>query len=197
MADSTWIRTDERTEALKALEMVVGSLRNTLTDPYQWKWAILAMQNAIQALIVTTISGTAGLGALRPDIAKKWIEAYEAGKGDFPKEMKIDWFPVLYQRMKQEFSYAPDAAVDDSVDKVNKLRNMFVHFPPQSWSLAADGLPRKFKDCLAVASFLIGKMGEITACEIGLIDGLTKLHDEAVKLADEINSMYNPHGGFF
>jgi len=56
---------------------------------------------------------------------------------------------------------------------------------------------RIFKDCLEVANFLIGKMGEVTACEVGLIERLTQLHGEAVKLADEINSMYNPHGGFF
>jgi hypothetical protein len=197
MADYIWIRTDERTEALKALEMVVESLRSALADPYRWKWAIIAMQNAIQALIVTTISGTAGLGALRPDIAKKWLLAYESGTGIFPEEMKIDRFPELYERMKKEFSYIPGSAVGDSVDKVNNLRNMFVHFPPQSWSLAVNEFPRIFRDCLSVVSFLIGKTGEVTSCEIGLIEKLTQLHGEAVKLLDEITSMYNPHGVFF
>jgi hypothetical protein len=128
---------------------------------------------------------------------KKWFLAYEAGTGNFPEEMKIDWFPDLYERMKKEFGYAPDPAVDDSVGKVNKYRNMFVHFPPQTWALKANGLPRIFKNCLAVVSFLIGKMGEVTACEIGVIERLTQVHGDAVKLVDEINSMYNPHGGFF
>ncbi|HEY3489827.1 MAG TPA: hypothetical protein VGK27_06875 [Candidatus Deferrimicrobiaceae bacterium] len=197
MTDSIWIRTDERTEALKALEMVVDSLRAARIDPYRWKWAILAMQNAIQALIVTTISGTDGLGALRPDIARKWMEAYESGTDNFPAEMKIDWFPELYDRMKKEFSYAPASAVDDGVTKVNNLRNRFVHFSAQSWSLNPSGLPQMFKDCLAVVSFLIGKAGGIPACEIGLIENLTHAHVEAVKLADEIDSMYHPRGGFF
>jgi len=196
MADSIYIRTDERIEALKAFEMVVESLKRASVDTYQWKWAIVAMQNAIQALIVTTISGTAGLGALRPEIVKKWLQAFESGTGNFP-EMKIDWFPDLYERMKKEFNYSPDPSVDDSVDKVNKFRNMFVHFPHQSWSLEANGLPRIFKDCLKVVSILIGKMGDVAVCEVGLIQGLTNLHSEAVKLVGEINSMYNPHGGFF
>jgi hypothetical protein len=132
MDASRYIRTDKRFEALKALEMVMESLRSAVVDPYRWKWAILAMQNAIQALIVATISGTAGLGALRPDIVKKWLEAYESGTGDFPEEMKIDWFPELYNRMKKEFSYAPDPTVNDSVKMVNMLRNKFVHFAPHS-----------------------------------------------------------------
>jgi len=191
MDASRHIRTDERFEALKSLEMVVESLRSVVVDPYRWKWAILAMQNAVQALIVVTISGTAGLGALRPDIEKKWLEAYESGTGDFPEEMKIDCFPELYDRMKKKFSYTPDPTVDDSVKKVNLLRNKFVHFPPHSWSIGTGGLPRIFKDCLGVVVFLIAHMGEVTASEVGLIDGLTNLHGEAVKLADEINSTYN------
>jgi hypothetical protein len=126
--------------------MVVESMRSAMRDPYRWKWAILAMQNEIQALIVTTISGTTGLGALKQAIAKKWIEAYEAGGANFLEEMKIDWFPELYAQMKREFSYVPDAGIDESVNRVNRLRNRFVNDPPQSWSLEAGGLPVIFKN---------------------------------------------------
>jgi hypothetical protein len=197
MTKSIYIHTDERIEALKALEMVVESLRGASVDPYRWKWAIVAMQNAIQALIVTTISGTAGIGALRPEIAKKFLEAYESGTGNLSEEMKIDWFPGLYERMKKEFLYAPGLSIDDSVNKVNKFRNVFVHFPQQSWSLEANGLPRIFKDCLEVVNCLIGKIGEVTACDVDLIRRLTNIHIMAVKLVEDIQSMYNPQGGFF
>lgn len=196
MADPIYIRTDERIEALKALEMVVESLKRVSVDPYQWKWAIVAMQNAIQALIVTTISGSAGLGVLRPEIVKKWLQAFESGIGNFP-EMRIDWFPELYERMKQEFIYSPGSYVDDSVATINKFRNMFMHLPQQSWSLEANGLPRIFKDCLKVVSILIDKMSGVATCEVGLIQGLIDLHSKAEKLVDEISAGYNPSGGFF
>ena len=42
MADSIYIRTDERLEALKALEMVVESLKRASVDTHWWKWAWLA-----------------------------------------------------------------------------------------------------------------------------------------------------------
>jgi hypothetical protein len=94
--------------------------------------------------------------------------------------------------MKKEFSYAPDPTVDDSVKMVNMLRNKFVHFPPHSWSLREDGLPSIFKHCLVVVGFLIAQIGEVTASEVGLINGMKKLQGEAFKLADGINSIYNP-----
>jgi hypothetical protein len=196
MTKSIYIQTDERIEALKALEMVVESLRRASYDPYQWKWAIVAMQNAMQALIVTTISGTTGLGAVRPDVMRQWLRELEAGTLNFP-EVKLDWFPSLYERMKEEFNYSPDPSVDDSVEKINRFRNMFLHFPQKSWSLEANGLPRIFNDCLSVVSVLIAKTATIASGKNDLMRQLTDLHGRAVKLVKEINSMYDPHGGFF
>jgi len=148
-----WFETDERTEVAKALEMLERMLDLVVSDPYYWKWAIITLHNAVQGAIVCSISGSAGLGALRPHIATKWLKVYRAGTGDYP-DLELDAFPNLYARMKVQFGYVPPSSVDESIAELNTFRNRFVHFVPAGWAIMANGLPGMARDCLGVVGDL-------------------------------------------
>ena len=79
MSEPICIRTNEYIEAVKALEMLEHMLSLVKKDEYHWKWAIIVLHNAMQAFMVCALKGPAGLGALKPSIAAKWIEALERG----------------------------------------------------------------------------------------------------------------------
>ena len=136
MAKPIFIETDERKEAMKALEFVTFALRLSSEDVYCWKWVIIAVHNAMQAFIVCAISGTAGLGAIKEHIVAKWLKVLDSGSGSYP-DLSLGWFPELYARMKKEFNFVPLPNVDESVDRLNKFRNGFIHFTPKAWLLEA------------------------------------------------------------
>jgi hypothetical protein len=98
--------------------------------------------------------------ALRPKVAKKWLEAHESG-GQFPAE-KLDEFLNLYLKVKDpEYFHAvgagpfvPVGTHDESMQYLNDFRNIFTHFTPKGWSLQLAGLPRICLDTLDVKNFL-------------------------------------------
>ncbi len=153
MVREIWFGTNERTEVAKALEMLERTLDLAISDLYYWKWVIIALHNAVQGAIVCTISGSAGFGALKPQIAAEWLRVYRAETGDYPEE-RLDWFPNLYCRMKAQLGYAPPRCVDKSIKRLNSFRNEFIHFTPKTWDIMANGLPRMAADCLGVLGYL-------------------------------------------
>jgi hypothetical protein len=164
-----WLRTDETLEAVSALEMVATSLENVGNDWYQWKWAILALHNSLQGFMVLALRGGNGLNCLKDEIAEKWLRAYKTG-GKYPKE-KLDRFLNLYKKVKKpermkfyghSKAFKPLGSQGESVKRLNRLRNEFVHFVPKGWSLEISGLPQIFFDCLNIIEFLGWECGNIS-----------------------------------
>jgi hypothetical protein len=164
-----WLRTDETLEAVSALEMVAKSLRNVENDWYQWKWAILALHNGLQGFMVLALRGGNGLNCLRDDIAEKWLRAYRSG-GEYPQE-KLDRFLNLYKKIKNaermkfyvhSKAFKPSGSQGESIKRLNRLRNEFIHFVPKGWSLEISGLPEIFFDCLNIIEFLGWECGNIS-----------------------------------
>lgn len=75
-----WLDTDYETEGVRALEMTVEQLRLVPQDPYRWKWAIIALHNALQAFLVHAVSGSALIEAMTEKFQRRWHEAYERGE---------------------------------------------------------------------------------------------------------------------
>jgi hypothetical protein len=117
-----WLETDKYVELGRAVSMAREQIERVEQDAYRWKWVVVALHNAIQAAIVCSISGSAGLGALRPRIRDQWLETYYSGGSDFPVE-RLDDFPALYRRMKEEHTFDPGRTVDDDVTRLARLRN--------------------------------------------------------------------------
>lgn len=172
MADN-WFRTDEHEEATASLEAVAEWAERIERDIAYWKWVVLALHNTLQGFMVLALRGSDGLRPLRDDIATKWLTAFRDG-GPYPDE-KLDSFPNLYRKVQSDTmrfflhskKVAPSSALNQSMKKINTLRNDFVHFLPRSWSLEVSGLPEICLDCLALVEFLALECGNIIWCEEG------------------------------
>lgn len=147
MARPLFLRTNEQEEAVRSLEWAETQAQLIATDPYHWKWVLIAMHNAAQGFMVLALWNGNGLLALRPKIAAKWLTAYENG-GPFPVE-KLDEFLNLYAKVKDSENFdtigsGPFNALpmhDFSLEQLNSIRNEFIHFTPKGWSLELAGLP--------------------------------------------------------
>lgn len=156
MVNGRWLETDERREAIKALEMTARMLYLAHSDEYYWKWVIIAIHNALQALFVVVVSGSGGFGAIEPKQVGKWLWVYRTGKGKYPG-LSLMRFVPLYEKVKKTLRLSMPEEVDKSVKRLNDFRNEFMHFTPKGWSLELDGLPALLRNSLRVVESLISR----------------------------------------
>ena len=160
MPSSSYLRTDEQEEAVRSLEFAEVQARTLSTDAYAWKWVLIALHNAAQGFMVLALWNGNGLLAMRPKVAKKWLEAYRSG-GPYPAD-KLDEFLNLYVKSKDPANFhtvgagpfVPIGSHDLSMSQLNEFRNTFTHFTPKGWSLELAGLPLICLDVLQVMNFL-------------------------------------------
>ncbi len=163
-----WLRTDELHEAVLALQMTCEQVSRVRSDPHHWKWVILGLHNALQSFMVLALRGTNGLNVLTKERASQWMAAYKRGDSKYP-ELRLDSFLNLYDKIKSDRmemsvdsqALKPSSTQDQSIKTLNRLRNEFIHFVPQGWSLELHGLPRIADDCLDVISFLAFECGNV------------------------------------
>lgn len=156
-----WLITDSFVETASALETLADELQRVITDPYRWKWAILALHSGLQGMMVLALQSSHGLHVLRPKDTARWLEAHEKG-GPYPADLKLDDFLRLYKKIKSDMmliyghslKFQPTGTQGGSVKFLNRLRNQFVHFTPMVWELELEGLPAIFVDSLDIAEFL-------------------------------------------
>jgi hypothetical protein len=164
---SKYLRTDESTEAIKSLEKVWQFLGETDEDDYQWRWVIIAVHSTLQSFMVLALKGGNSLNVLTEKVQRLWLEAYHKGEC-YPVE-KLDLFLNLYKKLQtskidiyiHSKRFIPTADVTSDVQKLNSLRNRFIHFLPGGWSLEIDGLPRICKNAMLVVTFLFFESGNI------------------------------------
>lgn len=162
-----WLRTNERKEAVNSLEKTYQFLLEVHEDPYNWKWVIIALHNATQAFMVLALMGTASLNVIK--YREKWFEAIRLGN-EYPKQQSLLNFLKLYNdiklknRMMQNISsklFLCSEEIDGSMEKINELRNNFIHFIPCSWSIEIALFPEICKQVLSVVEFLILESGNV------------------------------------
>lgn len=163
-----WFKTDEIEEAVSALETLARWSKNLASDISYWKWVILATHNAAQGFMVLSLRGTDRLLPLKDKIAHKWLEAHINGT-DYPVE-ELDNFLNLYKKIQSDSMHffvdskklKASESQSKSIRRLNSLRNDFIHFLPQSWSIEVSGLPRICIDCLDIIHFLGWESGNVT-----------------------------------
>lgn len=160
--------TNEHEEAVLALEFTTRAVQALGSNGYLWRWVIVGMHNALQGLMVLALRGGNGLAVLPDATAEEWLKAHREGTKR-PIE-QLDSFLNLYRKIKsgkmQFFvhsrRFVPSGSQGRSMKLLNRLRNDFVHFLPNSWSLDLTGLPGMCLDCLDVGEFLINDSGNIS-----------------------------------
>jgi len=163
----TWLRIDERKEAVNALEKTYRFILETHEDPYNWKWVIIALHNSTQAFMVLALMGTASLNVIKEK--EKWLKAIQLGT-EYPERQKLLNFLKLYKDFKSKncmmqntyCKFFPDSKkIDESMEKLNDIRNNFVHFIPCNWSIEIALFPEVCKQVLLFVDFLIHESGNV------------------------------------
>lgn len=161
MSKQKYLKTDDLNEAVRDLEMVRRFLEKLNSEIYYWKWVILALHSSLQGFMVAALKGSSGLNVLTDKSAEGWLKAHQAGLRTFPRQ-KLDTFLNLYKKMKTDKmlmyhgskKFVSTEEQDWSVQKLNSLRNSYIHFQPMLWFIRKAGLPQITKECLSVIRFL-------------------------------------------
>lgn len=152
---ANWIQTDE-------VEDVAGSIRHAIRacqfageDPQAWKWVVLALHSALQGACVCHLTGTtAPLGAVTKRNASEWLTYLEESRTNpdaRPPKTHLMNLPDLLEAVRRPRSagdHSNDAGVTVSETELlwlrrfhDDIRNQFVHFEPNGWSIDVSGIP--------------------------------------------------------
>ena len=163
-----YIRTDERLDVLSSLEQCAFSLKQTRRSGRAWKWVVISLHSALQGAMVCHLTGGESIGALRKGAAENrraWHEKWRFtdDPGPEPKGMKIADTPELFKRLKDsskryecgggEIPITPKQ--DKSFERLHKgLRNQFIHFHPQGWSIEEALIEEVVEDIIEVIGLI-------------------------------------------
>lgn len=154
-----WLQTDEAEDVICSIEHCSICLDLIGDNPVHWKWAIIALQNALQGAMVCHLAGTANLGHLKVKNAKEWLNWYASGRvGKAPTDWMADPQTLLdrvagKQPRIEQGSGSVLTITEDEVSAfkaLNGLRKQFAHFNPMGWSIQLVGLPNIFGLCLSI-----------------------------------------------
>lgn len=152
-----WLHTDEFADTESSLRKAAQTVALVKHDLSEWKWLLESVHSATQGLFVLALSRGNGLLTLKSTHAAAWLEAYESG-GPWPQKLDLDYFLELYAKAKEHAlrgsGFAATTAHDEAMTKLNDLRNGFIHFGAQGWSIQLAGLPSICIRCLEVAEHL-------------------------------------------
>ena len=144
-----WLRLSELDNAINNLEMVSYFLENIAAET-KWKWAVIALHQALYGFSITASSGFLQKRVTKP--SKKYpegklISIWEA----------IDLAKESADNMASEF-YKPLVLSSDEEWAIKKLvdefRNEFEHFTPKMWSIEVSGMPKIFTLIIRVIRFI-------------------------------------------
>jgi hypothetical protein len=191
MQMSPWLTTDETNEAVGALEMAARHLEEAAQDAHMWKWALLALHNAIQGFMVLALRGTWAVGTLSQDVRDRQIAAHHAllkaiEQGDHAAveaaeeqerrlwaENHLAGFNWLYARIKDEDQWAmrqwgndkvfdPGPTCDQSMEHLKSLRDDYLHFVPKTRTDSVTRFTTIALDGLSMIAFLMNETNLIT-----------------------------------
>jgi hypothetical protein len=163
-----WLSTDEYTDTESSLRKAAQLVSAVENDTSEWKWLLIAIHSATQGMFVLSLSRGNRLPTLKPSQAAAWLKAYQTGP-PWPAKMDLDYFPELYKKSKNLLPAAGDsggewfvsAAHDKAIRLLNDLRNGFIHFGAQGWTIDLAGLPSVCLRCLEIADYLGWEAGQV------------------------------------
>lgn len=173
MPDKPWdedraLVADESRDAVWALRMVEEQLAAVESEPWRWKWVIIATHNALQCAMVLALHDWHGLEILREDHRKKMAAWLNGEREEYPKA-HLDHFRNLYGKIKGEAiggrsgqkAFEATEDHDQAARLLNGHRNEFVHFTPQSWIMTRHELAVVTHRWLDIMRFLVFDSGAI------------------------------------
>ena len=149
-----WLRLDELSNAVDNLEMCAHFIA-TLPHPIRWKWAIVALHQAVYGFAICAVKGTDDTSVLQPGKRSKQ-----------PKLISI--WQALKRANDKRFLW-PDSAPIQLASPERKalgrlfldFRNGFEHFQPAGWSIEVSGMPSLFRAALGPLKRLALEQGSV------------------------------------
>lgn len=117
--------------------------------------------------MVLALMSTAYLNVIKD--REKRFEAIRLGN-EYPKQQFLLDFLKLYNDIKlkncmmqntSSKSFLCSEEIDGSIEKINELRNNFIHFIPCNWSIEIALFPEICRQVLSVVEFLILESGNV------------------------------------
>jgi hypothetical protein len=197
------------------LEALARFLKDVETDPDKWKWAILALHNAVQGFMALALNGSQSWGALRDeDIALKckaevdFRKAMAAGDEvaaelannimlwNLPKKpAKLAQFLDLYKRIKRQQwpmdqgmaskAYLKRKTDDRCMQDLNRVRNEYAHFVPGGRNYLLSQFPAMTATGLHIISYLVNDSGNIYFHRVRKVNDSELRYDNAMTQAKE------------
>lgn len=182
-----YLSLDASQQAINALEETAYQLGTVLENPESWKWAVLALHNAVQGYMVLALTGSTNWGALRDtDVSAKvqaeseYRKAMAAGDQNAANqfntmmlfgESELAPFLTLYNRIKSNDwwmlkytsskSFKPRPYDDLCIKNLDSIRNELVNFVPMSRGFLLTEFPAMTETGLFVIEFLALSSGNI------------------------------------
>lgn len=158
-----WFRLQEpASDGASALAFVRARLEDVIGgDSGAWRWVILGLHLALQDFVVAAFPNN--LFATDEKRADRFVTGMEKGvPGPELPDLRIDWFPNLYTRMKESTGYSPGDDIDrlivgspdGDVHSLHSLRNGLVHHFPGGWSVSVLLLLDRVEAALTVVDHL-------------------------------------------
>jgi len=155
-----YLRTDERLDTAGSLRKAAQTIVLVNTDPSEWKWALIAVHSAVQGMFVLALSLGNDLLTLKSKHASAWLKAYRSEE-PYSGRLDLDYFGELYKKAKEHANFPATEDHDRDVERLNELRNEFIHFGAKGWSLELAGLPTICLNSLEIAEHLGWKFGGV------------------------------------
>ena len=152
---------DQLENASNNLEMVSFFLHN-MENEWKWKWAIIALHQALYGFAICSTLGTDPTWSLKEPSRptnSNLISTWEA----INRSKKKEWMPWGNSK-PLETTLEEDLAIETLV---TIFRNEFEHFRPRTWIIEVSGMPNIFKRVLRVIQFLALDSDCIFYSEIG------------------------------
>ncbi|MEM1236481.1 MAG: hypothetical protein AAGI10_05870 [Pseudomonadota bacterium] len=162
------LETNEFEDVIHSLIIVKDAVQKTQNAPLFWKVAIIHTHAALQGSCVCLLTRTDGTGAMTQKVEKDMWEKYYgvtegvsnldrpeiryptprvADLGDLLKRLPKDIRPSIPSEVPRK---KPWNAETDLRLLIN-LRNEFMHFPPQGWTIEVSGMPRVLRHAIELA----------------------------------------------
>ncbi len=150
-----YIRTDEADDVAGSVRHAVKCWDMVGNDEQAWKWLALALHSSLQGACVCHLTTTAQpVGAVTKKNAVEWLTYFEASRttpGVEPPGTYLLTLPELLKAVRRERSSGNghenvrvlinDQELGWLKRFHSEIRNQFIHFKPQGWSIDVSGVP--------------------------------------------------------
>jgi hypothetical protein len=155
-----WHRTGLFEDAVISLKRCEEETQRFRSDPDALKWMVISLHSSVQGFIALVLSQGNGLQLMRKSAMVKWLEAHKNGH-NYPDDTRMDTFLNLYSKIKKEECMQGMSGVvpfksdghNKAMKYLNELRNQFIHFNIDGWSINTGDLAWVIAKSMDVVEF--------------------------------------------